>query len=165
MAMVRRSEAAPLAQRTREWDPFQTMRELMAWDPFQEMAPRVWRGMEGRMPYMPSFDVRETKDAYLFKADLPGFREQDIDVNLTGNRLTVSGQREAEKVEDTDTCYCSERTHGSFTRSFTLPEGIDSGKIQADLKDGVLSVQVPKTVEAQPKHIPLGGAQEKKIKA
>ncbi len=164
MAIVRRSETAPMAQRGREWDPFQAMRELMSWDPFQEMAPRLLRRMGERMAYMPDFDVRETKDAYVFNADLPGFRDQDIDVNITGNRLTVSGQREAEEVADTDTCYCTERTYGSFTRSFTLPEGIDAGKIQANLKDGVLNIDVPKTMEAQPKHIPLG-MQEKKIKA
>lgn len=166
MAMIRRGEGQ-LAQRGREWDPFQAMRELMGWDPFQEMVPRVFRGEE-RMVYVPAFDVRETKDAYVFKADLPGFRDQDIDLNVTGNRLTVSGTREAEKVEDTDTYFCSERSYGAFTRSFTLPEGINGDQIQADLKEGVLTIHVPKTAEAQPKRISIsagGQAKEKKVKA
>jgi len=144
------------------------MREMMRWDPFQEMLPRSWRGAEERGAIVPSFDVRETKDAYIFKADLPGFREQDIDVSVTGNRLSVSGKREAEQVEDSDTYYCCERSYGSFTRSFTLPEGVNAEQVQADLKEGVLSLRLPKTAEAQPKRIQLRGGQnggEKPAKA
>lgn len=167
MAIVRRGEGAPLARRaTREWDPFQTMRELLGWDPFQEMVPRLFRGGEERMVgYVPLFDVRETKDSYVFKADLPGFREQDVDLNVTGNRLTVAGKREAEQAEETDTYYCSERSFGAFTRSFTLPEGIDADRIQADLKEGILTVRVPKSAEAQPKRISISSAPGGKAKA
>jgi HSP20 family protein len=166
---VRRGESTPAAGRTQQWDPFETMRRWLAWDPFQEMTPRPWRGGEERgMGFVPSFDVRETKDAYVFKADLPGFREGDVDVNMTGNRLTISGKREVEHVEDTDTYYCSERSYGAFTRSFTLPEGVNADHAQANLKEGVLTINIPKTPEAQPKRIQVGGTQgggEKKIKA
>ena len=169
MAIVRRGEGGQMTGRGREWDPFETMRQLLSWDPFQEMVPRVWRGGEERgMAFVPSFDVRETKDAYVFKADLPGFKEQDLDINLTGNRLTISGKREMEKVEDNDRYYCCERSHGSFTRVFTLPEGVNVDQVQADLKDGVLGIHVPKTPETQPKRIQLGGGTqtgEKKVKA
>jgi HSP20 family protein len=164
----RREETTPAVRSAREWDPFQTMRELMRWNPFQETAPRLWRGADERFAIAPAFDVRETKDAYIFKADLPGFREEDIDVHVAGNRLTVSGKRESEQVDDADTYYCCERSSGSFTRSFTLPDGVNPDQVQADLKEGVLSLLIPKTAEAQPKRIQLRSGpngNEKKAKA
>lgn len=173
MAILRREnrdEGAALARRTGEWDPFQTMRELMAWDPFRDMLPRLWRAPDDRPAFVPAFDVRETKDAYLFTADLPGFREQDVDINVTGNRLSVSGKREAEKVEESDTFYACERSYGSFTRSFTLPEGAKADQVHAELKDGVLTLQVPKSAEAQPKKISIkasksGNDKDKQLKS
>lgn len=134
----------------REWDPFRTMRDIMRWDPFSELAPR-WFGEE--IAFNAAFEVKETKDAFVFKADLPGIKAEDLDVKLTQNRLTVSGKREAEKTEKGDTFYTYERSYGSFTRSFTLPEGVAAEKIDADLKDGVLTVTLPKKPEAQPKQI------------
>jgi len=155
MAIVRREEpsSSALARPTREWDPFQTMRDLMHWDPFVEMTPRLWRGTEAL--FVPAFEVRETKDGFVFKADLPGFKEPDIDISLTGNRLNISGKRESESTEESDTYYCSERSYGSFNRSFTLPDGIDPDQIEAELKDGVLSLKVQKKAEAQPKKVSL----------
>jgi len=168
MANVRR-EAAP-ARRSggSEWDPFQTMRELVGWDPFPEMFPRGRRGGEDRLPFAPAFDVRETQDAYVFEADVPGFGQEDIDINLTGNRLTVSGRREAEEVDESDTVYCCERSYGSFTRSFTLPADVDPDRIEAQLRDGILSLRIAKTAEAQPKRIQVDGggpAKEKRAGA
>jgi HSP20 family protein len=161
MVIVRR-EAAPLARRSREWDPFRNMRELMRWDPFEELLPRLWQGGgAGSAPahdvmLMPDFEVREKNDAYVFKADLPGFKENDIEINVTGNRLTISGHREAEDVEERETYYVAERTYGSFTRTFTLPQGIETEKVRADLHDGVLTLEVPKSSETQPKRIAVG---------
>lgn len=134
----------------REWDPFRTMRDVLRWDPFGEIAPR-WFGED--LGFNAAFEVKETKDAFVFKADLPGIKAEDLDVKLTQNRLTISGKREAEKTEKGDTFYTFERSYGSFTRSFTLPEGVDGEKIEADLKDGVLSVKLPKKPEAQPKQV------------
>ena len=159
MAIVRRGEPGLSIRRAgREWDPFQTMRELMSLDPFRELMPRLWRAEEAGVPYAPSFDVKETKDAFVFKADLPGLREEDLDINVTGNRLTVSGKREAEQVEESETFYCSERSYGAFTRAFTLPEGTNADQIRAELKEGVLTVNVPRSAEAQPKKISIAGA-------
>jgi HSP20 family protein len=140
---------APLA--TREWDPSRWMRTFFSWDPFQEMVP--FASTPEQFAFDAAFDVKETKDAYLFKADVPGIKQGDIDVNLTGNRLTISGKRESEKKEEKDTYYAYERSYGSFTRAFTLPEGIDGSKITADLRDGVLTIAVPKLPEVQPKKI------------
>jgi HSP20 family protein len=167
MAIMRRGETPPPARRTREWDPFQTMRELTGWDPFREMTmPRQWRGAED-MAFVPEFDVRESKDAYIFKADLPGFREDDVEINVTGNRLTVSGKREEEHEEESDTQYVSERAFGSFTRSFTLPDGVDPNQVSAKLNDGVLTIRIQKNSTAQPKRIQLRGGQSEgsKVKA
>lgn len=133
------------------WEPFRAMRELLRWDPFGEMLPS-FKGLES-VAFSPDFDVKETKESFVFSADLPGVKESDLDVRLTQNRLTISGKRESEKVEKTDQFYASERSYGSFSRSFTLPEGIVSEKIQAELKGGVLTLSIPKKPEAQPKKI------------
>jgi HSP20 family protein len=149
-----------IERREREWEPARLMRSLLGFDPFREMAPFA---LERDLGFAPAFEVKETKDNYLFKADLPGVKQDDVEISYTGNRLTITGKREAEKEEKNETVYTYERSYGTFSRSFTLPEGIDSGKINADLRDGVLTVNVPKTPEAQPKKITVsGGSPEKK---
>ena len=148
--------------------PFRMMRDLLRWDPFQEMAPlwptTAWPLEERMTTFTPAFEVKETKDAFLFKADVPGVKEQDLDISLTGNRLTISGKREEEKQEQTDTYYSYERSYGGFSRAFTLPEGTDGEHVNADLKAGVLTIAVPKTPNAQPKKISIK-ATDKSIKS
>jgi HSP20 family protein len=142
----------------RQWEPFRLMRDLMNWDPFREIAPFVPQGQQG---FIPSFEIKETKDGYLFRADVPGVKEVDLDVTVTGNRLTVAGKREAEKEEKTETYYTYERSYGDFARSFTLPDGVDMNSVRADLKDGVLTLSVGKTPEAQPKKIAVQSTAKK----
>jgi HSP20 family protein len=142
------------ARRMRNWDPFEAMRELMRWSPFQEMAPRTGQESDGQR-FLPAFDVRETEDSFLFTADVPGFREEDIDVQVSGNRLTITGRREAEDCKDTDTFYCAERSYGEFTRSFTFPDGVDVNGIDAELRAGVLHVRLPKQAESPRRQIKL----------
>jgi HSP20 family protein len=96
---------------------------------------------------------------------LPGIKEKDIEISLTGNRLTLRGTREEEKREEKDTWFAVERSYGSFTRSFTLPAGADAEHANADLKDGVLTVSVPKRPEVQAKRIPVGGGDKPSSKA
>ena len=147
------------AEPTATWEhPFRMMRDLMGWDPFREMSSLVPQLPSG---FAPSFEIKETKDGFVFKADVPGIRENDLDVTITGNRLAISGKREAEKQEQTDTYYAFERSYGEFARSFTLPEGIDANSVRADLKDGVLTVSIQKTPEAQPKKIDVQAAAKK----
>jgi HSP20 family protein len=162
--ITRREEGRELARPGLEWDPFRMMRELLR-DPFGELArlPR-WEPAG----FAPDFEVKETKDGYHFRADLPGVKDADLEISLTGNRLTVSGKRDTEGEKEGETYYAYERRYGSFTRTFTLPEGIDAASVKADLKDGVLTLKVPKLPELQPKKIELrtgGGKEEKKIKA
>jgi HSP20 family protein len=148
---------APLARAPETtWEPFRMMRDLMGWDPFREMVPAF-----PQVPtFMPSFDVKETPDRYVFKADVPGIKDADLQVSLTGNRLTISGKRDEEHKEEKDTYYAWERTYGNFTRSFTLPEGIDTASVTADLTNGVLTIHIKKTPEAQPKQIPIQSAKK-----
>lgn len=136
----------------REWEPFRAMRDLLRWDPFGEMTPIF----SGQVPaYAPAFEIKETKDSFVFKADVPGVKEQDLEVNTAGNRLTVSGKRESEKEEKDDNYYAFERSYGSFTRTFTLPEQADTAHIQAELKNGELTIAIPKTAAAVAKRVPI----------
>jgi HSP20 family protein len=137
-----------------EWNPFRAMREMLRWDPFREMAPMFPNAFEG-IEWTPSFDVTETKDAYVFKADVPGVAKDDLEISTTGNRLQISGKRDNEIEKKTDTVYTYERQYGSFTRSFTLPTGADIEHAKSDLKDGVLTLVVPKRAESQAKKIPI----------
>jgi HSP20 family protein len=133
--------------------PLRTLREIFNWDPFQEMAPLLPLEIQR---VIPPFEVRETKDRFVFVADLPGVEAKDIEILLTGNRLTVTGMR-ADKVEkgEEGEYYARERTYGRFTRSFTLPEGADLNAVQAHLTTGVLTIVFPKVPAVQPKKIPV----------
>jgi len=150
-------ETAAVARR--EWDPFKMMRDMLRWDPFREMAPVPSLDVAA---YSPAFEVKETKESFVFKADVPGIKEQDIEVNLAGNRLTISGKRDSEKEDKSDTYYTYERSYGSFTRSFTLPEQADAQHVKAELKNGELTVVVPKTPAAVAKRIPVAAGDKPK---
>lgn len=134
-----------------EWEPARMMRRLLDWDPFREMAPYVPEAPA--VMFAPSFDVKETNEAYVFKADMPGVKEADLEIMVTGNRLGISGKREAEREEKGERFYTYERSFGRFTRSFTLPDGADLEKISAELKEGVLTILLPKKPELQPKKV------------
>ncbi len=136
-----------------EWDPLRSMRDLLRWDPFREMAP-MFPTLE-RASFNPSFDVTETKDAYMFKADVPGVKKEEIEITTTGNRLQISGKRESEHETKSDTIYTYERQHGSFARAFTLPDGADIEHAKSELKDGVLTLVIPKKPGAQSKKIAI----------
>jgi HSP20 family protein len=161
---VRRGGSSQTGRWTRGFDPFERMRELMRFDPLEELG-RLTGGREQAWSFVPAFEVKETKDSYIFKADLPGVKESDLDITLTGDRLTISGKREVEKEEDTDRFYAYERSYGSFSRSFTLPEGVDAEHCSAELKEGVLNLRLPKVPEVQPKRIQVGSTENKQGKA
>jgi HSP20 family protein len=150
---INKSPAAPAYPAATRWDPLGVFREFMRWDPFREIAPMTT--MDRLSEFDAAFEVKETKEGYLFKADVPGIKETDLTINMTGSRLTVSGKREEEKKQEHETYFSYERSYGSFTRSFTLPEGVDAEKVIANLKDGVLTILVPKTPETQPKKVAI----------
>ena len=129
-------------------EPFRLMRDFMRWDPLRDYelgAPIA--------AFMPSFDVKETPDAYQFKADLPGIIEADLEISLEGTRLTVAGKREEEPMKDGERIHLAERSHGSFSRTFTLPEDVEGEKVVAEFRNGVLTLMVPKRPEVRPRKI------------
>ncbi len=155
---IRQNGGSREITRRPELDPLAWARDMLRWDPFRELAPTFSVEMT---TFAPAFDVKETKEGYLFRADVPGVAEKDLEITRTGNRLTVSGKRENEKEEKGETYYTCERSYGSFLRAFTLPEGIDGEHVRAEMKDGVLSIFVPKKPEAQPQKIALKPEEKK----
>lgn len=135
------------------WDPFQVVDSLLNWGPVPAVEKR-----RAKPAFTPRFDVKETGTSYLFKADLPGVKESDVDISLDGNRLTVSGKREVEEKQEGDSFFLSERSYGTFARSFALPENADVQNVTAQLKDGVLTISLAKRAEAQPRKITLNTA-------
>jgi HSP20 family protein len=125
----------------------------MTWDPFRTLSAWPSATAQG---FVPAFELRETADAFVLEADLPGVDEKDLDIELTGNRLTIRGTREHEERQEEGSYYTYERSYGSFARSFTLPEGTDLDRVDAQLANGVLRVQIPKRAEAQSRKIKVG---------
>jgi HSP20 family protein len=160
MNLIRREKKDVARPRPQEsWDPFRMMDALMRWDPFGDTGPSLLHRTE---TFLPRFDVKESKDGYLIRADLPGVVEKDLEVSLSGNVLTVSGHREDEHKQEDERYYAMERSYGEFTRSFSLPESADAEHIRADLKDGVLSIALPKRAEAQSRKITVGTSEKPK---
>jgi len=152
-SLVRRNEAQGLSPFFAQ-DPWRTMENLMRWDPFGGMSSA--RAM-GEAAFAPAFEAKETKEGYVIKADLPGLEEKDVNIEVLGNQLTVSGLRQTEQRNEDELYFTYERSFGSFMRSFILPDGVDADHIRADLKDGVLTINLPIRKEAQPRSISVGG--------
>ena len=100
-------------------------------------------------------DLTEEDDRYVLRADLPGVREDEVHVELEDNVLTISGERKSEHEERKEGLYRLERASGSFSRSLTLPEGIDPDSIQARFDKGVLEVRVPKPEQRKPRRVAI----------
>jgi len=127
------------------WDHLAGLTDIMRFDPFKEFGIPLQRYFDRDVSaFAPSFEVKETKDALVLKADLPGVKNEDLDVSVHGNVLTIGGKREQEIKKDEEQYHMVERSFGSFMRSFTLPDGIDAKSLDAELKDGVLTVTLPK---------------------
>lgn len=105
--------------------------------------------------WAPPVDIRETEDAYLVSAELPGMKKEDVHITLENSVLTVGGERRFEGEEKEQGFHRRERAYGKFLRSFALPKRVDSEKIAAKFKDGVLEISVPKMEEARPRQIAI----------
>ena len=139
---------------------------LMRWTPWQELESmnrqlsrllddsHTAMGSEGGH-WAPSVDIRETDDALLVQAELPGIDKKDVRLEVKDGVLTISGERRYEKDVKEENVHRIERSYGSFTRSFSLPTNIDADKVNAEMKDGVLSVRLPKRESAKPKAIEI----------
>jgi HSP20 family protein len=156
--LIRRG--APSELMPGRFDPAQMVRDLMRFDPFQAMA-RMAPALEQQLArFVPDFEVKETPEGYVFKADLPGVSLDDLDITVSGNRLLVSGRREAEARDEKDTYYAYERAYGEFSRAFTLPDDADVDSVRAELTNGVLTLNIPKRPEQQPKKVNVSSSQQ-----
>ena len=106
--------------------------------------------------WMPAMDLVETEDHFVLRADLPGMSEEDVNIEVEERVLTISGERKAEHTENKDGYHRVERAFGAFSRSLTLPEGVDPEAVAASFDRGVLEVQIPKPEERKPRKISIG---------
>lgn len=105
--------------------------------------------------WVPPVDVAETQEKILVRAEVPGMKQNDIQIEFENGLLTIRGERSFEKSDSSVTWLRVERTYGNFSRSFTLPRTVDPEKISASYRDGVLEIEVPKREEAKPKQIKI----------
>jgi HSP20 family protein len=135
------------------------MRDLMTMqDEINRMLGEFASAPEGEMrtpKVYPAADIAENKDSFVITAELPGLKKEDVKVTLQNNILTISGEKKMESEQKGQTYHRVERSFGTFFRTFELPIPVDSGKIQADFKDGILSISMPKVEEAKPREIAI----------
>lgn len=115
----------------------------------------------GDAEFTPVYDIEETPDHYLMSFDIPGVPREDIKLEVVGNRLLVSGERRIEEKNDTKQRRAVERRYGRFDFAFTLPEGVRAEQIEAEYRDGVLNLAVPKPEESKPQKIKIGEGSSK----
>ena len=108
-----------------------------------------------RDAWVPAVDVQETDKSFVFTAELPGLGKEDIEITLEENLLTLSGERTLQEKEEKDTYHRIERAYGKFSRSFSLPSQVDNTEVAASFQDGLLTIEVPKSEQAQPRKIEI----------
>ena len=149
---------------------------LSRWDPFREMMSMrramdrliensvsesgEWQGSEWGLP----LDVVEQEDQYIVKASIPGVKPEDLDITYNKGLLTIKGELKDESESEQGQYQMRERRYGTFTRTITLPSTVKAEDIQADYKDGILVLKMPKAEEVKPKRIPIKSS-EKTIEA
>ena len=144
---------------------------LVTWDPFRELEDmsnrlnRVFtRGGLARtaaaekdpltvFDWAPSVDIAETPEGFQIKAELPEVKKEDVKISVDGGVLRIEGERRQEKEEKGKKFHRIERSYGSFLRTFTLPDSVDESKVQAEFKDGVLNVRLPRSEKGKPRAI------------
>ncbi len=140
------------------WDPFKEMEDLQSrFTRLFELTPaRTENGDRELMTiteWAPSVDIIEDEKEWLVKADLPEVKKEEVKVTVENGVLTITGERKFEKEEKDKKYHRIERSYGNFLRSFTLPDGADGSKVNAEFKDGVLKVHLPKGEKAKPKAV------------
>jgi len=143
-------------------------KELAKWTPFREVSrlrdemDRLWQDFFGpgrrtlrpiAEEWIPPVDISDTADNVTVKVEVPGMDAKDIEISLSGDILTIRGEKKAEKEEKGENFYLVERSYGSFTRSLRLPAEVKADKIEASYKQGVLTITCPKKEEVKPKQI------------
>jgi HSP20 family protein len=144
--------------------------ELTKWEPipeivsFQDEMNRLFLDFFGRTPgrrmmsdglWAPIMDIEETKDDIIVKAEIPGMTKDDVKIQITGDMLTISGERKREEESKDKTYHRIERSYGQFQRMITLPSEVQSAKAKASYENGVLTIRLPKSEEVKPKEISI----------
>lgn len=142
---------------------------LVTWDPYRELASmpdrfqRLFRRDRDEEislgAWIPPVDIMEEKDRILLTAELPGFKENDIEVQMEGGVLTIRGERKSEAEKEGRKYHRVERVYGQFVRSFTLPNNVDREHIKASFDRGLLRIEMPKSEEAKPRQIKISGGE------
>ena len=135
---------------------------LMKPEPFSREIDRVFDAFFGQTDqgrrWMPPVDLVEAEDHFVLKADLPGLAEGDMNIEVQEGTLTISGERKAEHEQREKGWYRIERSFGRFSRSLTLPDGVDPDRIEASFSHGVLEVRIPKPEERKPRRIEISSS-------
>jgi len=144
--------------------------DLIQWKPFREVSrlrsemDRLWdeyfgAGRRGLQPleeaWLPAVDVSESEDKITVKAEIPGLEAKDIDISMSGDTLTIKGEKKTETEEKEENYHLVERSYGSFRRAMKIPATVDADKVEATYKNGVLTVVLPKKEEVKPKAIEI----------
>lgn len=156
-----KTEKAPAVSAPAPWTPFEALRndidrvfENFVMSPFKLRLGRRMFDLDMPTPrrsnweLTPAVDVTEKSNGYEVTVELPGLTEKDVEVKISNGMLTVRGEKKETKETQEKEYHLSERRYGSFTRSMTLPDGVDADKIDASFSKGVLTVKLPKTAEA-----------------
>jgi HSP20 family protein len=141
---------------------------IVRWEPMRELSSlqnemnrlfnTVFEGPgpnAGARRWVPAMDLVETADAFVLRADLPGMTQEDVKIEIEDSVLTISGERAAEHEAREEGFYRLERAFGTFSRSLTLPKGVNAGAVTASFTNGVLDVRIPKPEEAKPHRIEI----------
>lgn len=139
------------------WDPVRELDSLQGdmnrlFDRFFEAKP----GNGGSRRWIPAMDLVENENDLVLRADLPGMTEDDVEIEVKDNVLTVAGERKSESEQKGEGFHRVERSFGRFSRSLTLPRGVDADKVKAEFANGVLEVRIPKPEEAKPTRVAIG---------
>jgi HSP20 family protein len=139
----------------RQGQGYRTLRSEMdrVFDDFFGLMPARREGSASM--WSPSVDISETADSFIVRAELPGMKKDDIELEVENNVLAIRGERKFEKTDEGENYHFMERSYGSFYRSFTLPKNVDSETIGAEYKDGMLIVTIPKKEEVKPKKVEI----------
>ncbi|MCD6219107.1 Hsp20/alpha crystallin family protein [Candidatus Calescamantes bacterium] len=149
---------AVLKKRSDEWSP---LRDIMV---FRDEMDRLFenffspwglrrRRVSGEITWAPEVDVYEDENNVIVEAEIPGLKAEELDISVTGNTITLRGEKKGEKEKKAKNYHLLERTYGSFERVIELPTEVEAPKAKAKLKNGVLEVVLPKVAEAKPKQI------------
>ena len=149
---------------------------LVRWDPGRELDSlqtdmnRLFDGFfqnrgNGHRRWIPAMDLVESDEHLVLRADLPGMSEDDVTIEIKDGVLTVSGERKAEHESENEGFYRVERAYGGFSRSLSLPQGINAAAVNASFDRGVLEVRIPKPEERKPTRVEIGGAGDRALES